>query len=151
MKKLNRKGFSLIEILAVITIMGILATVGTTAVYRYLTKTRNQAVDTIVSTSYDGAVNYMMKENVLLNPNTGSGCTIENGCKIVLDIVDDLYENQYIDRPTDPVKNADLCTGSVTVENKTTDDTEGLEEYEYTVEVNCSGRYHQTKTFSGRK
>ena len=53
MKK-NNKGFTMVELLTTITIMGILMAVGISAVFIYIEKTRKQAVDTIASTAYAG-------------------------------------------------------------------------------------------------
>ena len=61
-KKLNKKGFSLVELLTTIAILGILMSVAVGAVTIYLNRTREQAMDTIASSSYDGMVNYMMEK-----------------------------------------------------------------------------------------
>ena len=62
MKKLNNKGFSLVELLTTVTILGILMAVAVASVFVYLDNSRKQAMDTIASTSYDGMVNYMMEK-----------------------------------------------------------------------------------------
>ena len=55
MNKLNKKGFTLVELLTTITILGILMAVAGGAVLIYLKRSRTQAIETIASTSYDGA------------------------------------------------------------------------------------------------
>ena len=44
MKKLNNRGFSMVELLASIAILGILSGIGIQAFQRYQTKSRKQAV-----------------------------------------------------------------------------------------------------------
>lgn len=136
MKKLNRRGFTLVELLAVIVIMGIVMSVAVAAVIVHLSNSRQQAMETIASSAYDGAVMYMMDNNIMLNKNQ----TIEIG-------IDQLYEENRIDRPGDPYKTSEECDGSVIIKNKTTDTTAGLEDYQYTVTVECSGDHQITQTY----
>ena len=60
MKRLNQKGFSLVELLTTIVILGILMSVAVGGVLIYINKTKNDAFETLEYTSYDGTVNYMM-------------------------------------------------------------------------------------------
>ncbi|MCI6107509.1 MAG: type II secretion system protein [bacterium] len=136
MKKLNRRGFTLVELLAVIVIMGVIMSVAVAAVFVHLSNSRQQAMETIASSAYDGAVMYMMDNNIMLNKNQ----SIEIG-------IDQLYAENRIDRPGDPYKTSEECTGSVIVNNKTTDTTAGLEDYQYTVTVNCSGNHKTTQEY----
>lgn len=136
MKKSNKKGFTLVELLAVITIMGIIMSVAVGAVFIHLQNSREQAMETIASSSYDGAVMYMMDNNMMLNTNETT--TIE---------IEDLYEDGRIQRPADPYNTKAECGGKVVVQNKTTSSTTGLEDYRYTITVNCSGGHRLTQTY----
>lgn len=89
-------------------------------------------MDTIVSTAYDGMVNYMMEHNVLLNPKGQSGSSTS------IDIAT-LYQEDYIEKPTDPYNKGTMCKGTVTVTNETSSSTVGLDDYRYKVDVKCSG------------
>ncbi len=136
MKRINSKGFTLVEVLASITILGILMAVAVGSVIIYLENSRKQGVETIASTSYDGAVMYLMENNILLNPGDSIEISIET-----------LYDNQFIDRPSDPYQTSALCTGSVTVTNVTTSATTGLEDYKYEVHVDCSADNDLDQTY----
>lgn len=136
MKKLNKKGFTLVELLAVITILGILMVITVGALFRHLVNSKQQAMETIASSSYDGMVMYMMDNNIMLNKNESISVTI-----------DTLYNDQRIKRPTDPYKDDGMCTGKVTVINKTSTSTVGLEDYRYTVEVNCAAGHSYKQTY----
>ena len=136
MKKLNKKGFTLVELLAVITIMGIIMSVAVGAVFIHLQNSRVQAMETIASSSYDGAVMYMIDNNMMLNTNETTTITIKQ-----------LYEDGRIQRPADPYNTKEECGGKVVLQNKTTSYTTGLEDYRYTITVNCSGGHSLTQTY----
>ena len=48
MKRKNNKGFTLIEILAAIVILGIISTIAVPAVYKYVTKTKDFSYEIII-------------------------------------------------------------------------------------------------------
>ena len=56
----DKKGFTLVELLAVIVILGILSTVGVISYGRYLDKARKQSYDAMFESIYDASQNYMM-------------------------------------------------------------------------------------------
>ena len=129
MKRLNQKGFSLVELLTTIVILGILMSVAVGGVLIYINKTKSDAFETLEYTSYDGTVNYMMEHNMLLNEGESMSVTLA-----------ELFEGGYIERPTDPNDNGRLCTGTVTVTNNSTSSTIGLDKYKYVVDLDCGNR-----------
>ena len=145
----NNKGFTMVELLTTITIMGILLMVGVSAVFIYIEKTRKQAVDTIASTAYDGMIMYMMDNNVLVNQGESYPTSVDSDTKIPRSLggtkeilavsLDRLYQAGKIERPTNPYDNSKMCTGGVYVKNNTNSDNTGLENYSYFIYVDCGG------------
>ena len=56
----NRKGFTLVEILAVVVILGILFTIGVTAYTRFIKKAKDDAYETMILSAKNAMDNYMM-------------------------------------------------------------------------------------------
>ena len=96
MKRINKKGFSLVEILAAIAILGILMSIATTAYNRYKRQARQQAYDTMAKSSITAAKNYMM-DNVQQKYIT----------------FDTLLDQEYIDTLQDPRYKEEQCSGIV--------------------------------------
>ena len=96
MKKLNNKGFSLVEILAAIAILAILMAIASTAYNRYKRHARQQAYDTMAKSTTTAAKNYMM-ENVKQKYITFEA----------------LRDQEYIDTLQDPRYREEECTGIV--------------------------------------
>ena len=136
MKRFNKKGFTLVEILATVTILAILMSVAVGAVYMYSDRTKQQGVETIASSAYDGMVNYMMHNNMMLNVGESFSLTLA-----------EIYDAQFMDRPTDPYNNAADCSGTVKVTNQSTSATTGLDDYKYEVHVDCTGNHDIDKTY----
>ena len=96
MKKMNNKGFSLVEILAAIAILAILMAIASTAYNRYKRHARQQAYDTMAKSTTTAAKNYMM-ENVKQKYITFEA----------------LLDQEYIDTLQDPRYREEECTGIV--------------------------------------
>lgn len=136
MKRFDKKGFTLVEVLATVSILAILMTVAVGSVYIYSNRTKEQGVETIASSAYDGMVNYMMQNNMMLNSGETFSLTLE-----------EIYDSQFMDRPTDPYNNGVDCVGNVKVTNQSTSSTTGLDDYKYEVHVDCTGDHDIDKTY----
>ena len=96
MKKLNKKGFSLVELLAAIAILAILMTVATQVFNSYKKKTRQQAYDTMAKSATAAATNYLLEN-----------------AKAKYITFETLKERQYVDTLQDPRYKDKECTGIV--------------------------------------
>ena len=61
MKRVNNKGFTLVEILVAIALLGVLMTLAAQAYNVYKKKARQQAYDTMAKTATTAATNYLME------------------------------------------------------------------------------------------
>ena len=129
MKKLNQKGYTLVELLTTILILGILMSVAGGAVLIYLNRSKDQAFETLEYSAYDGTVNYMMEHNILLNEGDSMTLTVSQ-----------LFDEDLIERPTDPNDTGNLCDGTITITNVSTSSTVGLDKYQYVVDLDCGNR-----------
>lgn len=132
--KENKKGFSLIELLATITILGILMGGAVIAVSKYLDKSRMQSYKTMEKSAYNAAQNYVIDE----------GITVEKGQAREVKI-SDLVNNGYLEKPIDPVNQSKDCTGSVTIKNNGISNDQ-IDSYRYKVEIKCT-KYQGNVTY----
>lgn len=116
---MNNKGFTLVEILATIAILGILSGIVIGGVQKYIEKSRQQAYDTLASSSVDAT-----KEYVMDHP----------GVEQVY--FDDLLEGNYIDNISNPKDNSSNCSGRVKVNTKKGSNGV-LDDYTYNVFMCC--------------
>ena len=124
---MNNKGFSMIELLGVIVIIGILAGLAIPAVTKYIGKTRDRAYDNIYESAYSAAQNKYMNDLEYTNPYS----------------LRDLYDQGYMDEPIDP-SNKGFCDGTVKVEEIEDEDHDGntdleVSEFKYKVTLDCTG------------
>ncbi len=127
---MNNKGFSMIELLGVIVIIGILFAVALPAVTKYIGKTRNRAYDNIYESAYSAAQGKYM--NDLQTGNTEYD-------------IRDLYNQGYMDEPIDP-SNKGFCDGKVFI---TEDDSTEVSEYTFKVKLDCTNECRVY--YSGKK
>ncbi len=130
MKK-NNLGFSLIELLAAITILGVIMGGAVIGVSRYLDRARNQSYESMEKGAYEAAQSYILDQNIILAK--GSSMTIP---------FDVLIDELYLEKPLDPaVKNGSVCKGSVDVSNPLSSGE--LDNYQYHVLLKCS--HHESE------
>jgi len=102
MKK-NNKGFTMIELLAVVVIMGLLTTIAVPAVYKYVTRARGTSTDTMMKSTFEAAENYMMDHNMIIKKEKNS---LEAAEPISIAT---LVEEQYLEPLIDPISNSNRC------------------------------------------
>lgn len=120
---MNNKGFSLVELLAIITILGLIMAIAIPAYQHYVTKSRTTGYTTLINTSKSAAQNRYIDEE------------LPPGCQ-KYSIEDDLYKQGYMDKPSDPAATANNCTGFVYIKEDTSSNT--MENYKTLVSLKCS-------------
>lgn len=96
---MNKQGYTLIEVLAVITIIGIIATTATIAYNHYLTSSKESAYNALANSAYEATENYISeKDKKEDNTYTFS----------------ELKSDGYLESTKDPDKNESSCDGKVT-------------------------------------
>ena len=115
MDKKNNKGFTLIEILAAVTILAIISTVVVVSVVRYINKSRNSVYETMEKSICDAASNYVINENLETEVTEAGdeGITYE-GKKLMAD--------KYLEDLTDPRNKKKKCKASVNIKVLNSDD-----------------------------
>ena len=124
---MNNKGFTLVEVLAVIAIIGILSGVAVMGVTKYLQESKNQAYDILAHSSAVATENYILD----------SGAT---DSKVA---IKDLVDKGYLENRIDPANKNKKCSGSVFIDRNETDET--LSSNSYSVLLHCSGKIRSYK------
>ena len=137
--KLNNKGFTLIEILAAVTLMGILSGIGVASYTKYQEKVRKEAYEAMEKSAYAAAQNYLQATGSVV-PAGATGKTIN---------VQTLVDGGYLDNLIDPrTKNTDCHSGSYVKVTKQNSSGTTLEEYTYIVTIKCRD-YTSSRTEGG--
>lgn len=84
---MDRKGFTLVELLATILILGILMGISITAVSKYINKAKTETEEDIVNTVKQATVSYLQDNKSFLPKEDGASVDI---------YVNDLYDAKYI-------------------------------------------------------
>ena len=104
----TNKGFTLVELIAVIAILGILSGIAVGAVSKYQIKARNETYKNYEDNLKSASKNYLLY-------NTGE----IPGKGLTKDINSDaLIQENYLDEMVDPVNNKKKCRATVKVTNK---------------------------------
>ena len=133
MKK-NSKGFTMIELLAVVVIMGLLTTIAVPAVYKYVTRARGTSTDTMMKSTFEAAENYMMDHNMIIKKDKD---TFEEAEPISIAT---LVEEQYLEPLIDPISNSNRCdtdTNSKVYVTRDTTKNYDIPVYKYRVVIKC--------------
>lgn len=126
MKNKNNKGFTLIEILAAVVILGIISTIAVPAVYKYVTKTKEFSHENMYESIYDAVKNYRL--------NTGDISTAYTKADI-----NELVDSKYLNPLIDPADRNKKCSAEVYITDcAASDDNEVLGDQAYTVKLTCS-------------
>lgn len=129
--KNNNKGFTLIEILAAITILAIISTIATVAVFRYLDRTRKSSYETMEKSICDAANNYVINEGL-------ESDVVEAGDNGVTYDAKELMSSKYLENLMDPKNNKKVCSANVNVRvTDATLDDDAIPEYYYFVKLRC--------------
>ncbi len=129
--KLNKKGFSLVELLAAIVILGIMITLAIIAYSRYRQHAKQQGYDTLAKTASEAAAQYVMD-----NPEDRD---------ITFKM---LYEGGYMSSLSDPGIKNKQCKGDIVLRTMKEETIGSLDTTEYTVHV-CCKNYNYTYVFPG--
>lgn len=118
---MNTKGFSLMELLATITILGILMVISVAAYSIYKQKTIDQAYATMSANASSAAEEYFM-DNM-----TATSVEFSR-----------LVEDEYLSETIDPRNSAGRCSGTVTKQAKIKGTEKSLDVTPLKVELKCS-------------
>lgn len=130
---MNKRGFTMIELLATIVILGILSTIGVVSITKYITQSRQKAYKMLSETVYESTVN----------------CVIQDKCSAPTTNIstDYLISKGLLRKLNNPIKNKKDCQGIVNIyEYKKPGEVEESEykDFYYEVYLDCEGYSHAT-------
>lgn len=140
MKRKNNKGFTLIEILAAIVILGIISAIAVPAVYKYVTKTKDFSYENMYKTVYDAVKNYRIDTN----DDSVKGDKVPTYTK---NDINEFVELNYLDSLIDPADRSKKCSAEVYVFDCLDDDKTVLRDHVYSVQLTCSA-HSSTRIFN---
>ena len=124
----NNKGFSLVELLGVITILGILMSIAIIAYSRYIDSSKNKAYKTMRESAISAMDEYLMD-----HPDAPSAT------------IADLVEGEYLEYAADPSDKTKQCRGKVELVSENDNDPNALAYNDYRVII-CCANYNHTYT-----
>lgn len=128
----NKKGFTLVELLGIVTLMGILMGMGVVAYTRYIDNSKNKAYVTLRNSTISATEAYILE-----NPDVRE-LTIE-----------DLVREGFLEYAADPSDSTKQCIGKITIfENNDVAHTLTFNDYEI---VLCCTNYYHTYTTKNKK
>lgn len=136
--KLGKKGFTMVELLGVITIMGILMAIAVPSVIKYVDKARKTAMETMLKSTYEAAENYMSTSSIGLQENSTSYYAIN---------VKDLVDDELLESLSYPYGGGNCHTdgGSIIRVYRLADTAGGLPNYIFDIRLRCKNGSKVTK------
>lgn len=127
----NNKGFTLVELLAVVAILGILSGIAIGAYSRYINYSKRKGYDTLAKSASHAAEQYTMDNAGALEVSFAT-----------------LVEEEYLENDLDPADGKHKCKGIVKINYQK--NLSALDTQTYTVSMCCIG-YNYTYNFPGTK
>ena len=128
MKKYN-KGFTMVELLAVIVILGILGTIGIVVTNKYLLQSRIKSYKIMSQSIYESTMNCMIQGNCATPTVTITSMEYTTA---------QLIELGYLKKLKNPISSREDCYGKVIVSINGTNATD-YKKYKYDVSLKCDG------------
>ena len=129
--KLNKKGFTMIELLAAVTILGVIATMAVVSYTKYQEKVRNDAYKAMEKSAFSAAQTYIADKGIVVPLTKTNAKPIE---------ISTLVDEGYLKKLEDPRAKGSAChLGSTVKVYKTKHDGTKLEEHTYIVTIRCTG------------
>ena len=116
---MNNKGFTLVELLAVVAILGLLTTLAVVAYSQYIQKAKDRGFDLLAKSAANAAEEYNMDH---------IGITTIS--------LEDLVKEDYLENKKDPNEKDKECDGSVKITHVINE--KGLDTYYYEVTLICN-------------
>ena len=139
---MNNKGFTLIEILAAVTILGILSVLAFDGYTKYATGAKKKSHDTMAKSASNAAEQFVMdnpgiavetKKQVNGNVTT----YVIKDANAVSVSFEDLVAEEYLSETIDPDDKSRLCSGKVTIGLVKSDKKGALDRYIFVVDECC--------------
>lgn len=140
---MNKKGFTLIEILAAVTILGILSVLAVAWYTNYLDYSKQKSYDAMAKSVATAAEEYLMdnptvaKETIAKDTPNGKKYILKNSTEEGIDIKD-LIKQGYLNSAIDPDNKGKECTGKVTIGLIKGETKGALDQYMYVVDECCT-------------
>lgn len=138
---MNKKGFTLVELLATIVILGVLSTIGIASTSKYLTQSRKKSYRIMSQTVYEAAMNCITQGKC--NAPTSAYGTVSISTAQLIDY-------GYLKKLDNPRRGKEDCSGTVTITNKNSNNSE-YKKYEYSVKLICQDLANNTLVWPNEK
>ena len=126
--KTNKRGFTVVELLVVLVILGILITLAYMGVSRYLNQARSTTYEDFEKNITSGVTNYLIDHTGSI-PNEGESLVVD---------VEKLVCEGYIDNLQDPRESSKTCNLESYAIVKRNNDTSSNMDIEYSACLKCS-------------
>lgn len=147
---MNQKGFTLVEILAAVTLLAVVSGLAIAGYVRYVDYAKKEAYDTLAK-----SVSVAAEDYVMTHPDVASKAieeTSEDGTiKYTINedaaekiLIKDLIEEGYLNDASDPNNKSQNCNGQVMVGIVSFEEKETLDNYIYTVDICCTNHKERT-------